>query len=689
MKKLLFLFLFFPSVLAAQSNFSRHFRVDTLGGLNGTTLYDRHAIVDFLGKVNLDSIITALRLTSNLTVDGTVAVDTFTQAAIFLSSINAATTGTFGGTITLTNAGDAGYINIQGISDGDNFSAFALKGTGTQQWQFANKATGAFSIGHNNGTSWSFPFAITLGDTINLTTGLLNVSGNAIVGGRFYGDTLSNPSGPLVIPGSLTVNGLFDVDSIKYAGGGAVTVADNLDVTGLTRLIQQTTATATFSAGAQIGQATSGTIADGFGAGLSFVGSGAASSKLYGYGNIVATRDGSDSTTYFAFAPSLNDTRTESFYLSFSTAGSRVATFGSARGVGDGLFYAGDSLFIGSTLFADANRSVAITGLSLNGGSLTTTPFSVTGTTKLNLMEWRRPSGSTAVMKLDSTGIIDLNSDFRSPIMYYSWQGTRKWHISYDSAVAGFGITQTGVATRLWFNSTGDLGINIPTTTAITSSKFSVKASNANANIFEGYRSASATLGAKLDTNFTYTGGNLAFTATGKDIGTVIVPASRIFIDDTIRAGDYTTYSYFIPGGLLVTSSDSSTKYDIRTATASLANFGNVVPREYKFKKQNFLRQFDESSVPDSIDVQENDSTVVRRSNKTEKDAARTEFYYRNNQWAKRMSQASHSGFLAQEFNQQLFGKPGSDIRQEDINVALWLKVQELEARIKALEAKK
>ena len=167
--------------------------------------------------------------------------------------------------------------------------------------------------------------------------------------------------------------------------------------------------------------------------------------------------------------------------------------------------------------------------------------------------------------------------------------------------------------------------------------------------------------------------------------GTTIL-TGKLTTVDTIRAGDYATYSYFIPGGSLVTSSDSTSKWAIRSASFNLANFGKVTPREYRFKKENFLRTFDESSVPDSIDVQINDSTSVRRSNRKAKDAARTEFYFRNNQWAERMSQVEHNGFLAQEFNQQLFGRDSKEIRQEDINIALWLKVQELEARIKKLE---
>jgi len=165
--------------------------------------------------------------------------------------------------------------------------------------------------------------------------------------------------------------------------------------------------------------------------------------------------------------------------------------------------------------------------------------------------------------------------------------------------------------------------------------------------------------------------------------------ASTLRTADTIRAGDWTTYSYFIPGGSLVTSSDSATKTGIVNAAINLANFKGVVPREYRFRKENFLRQFDESSVPDSIDVRLNDSVSVWQSNRSAKDSARADFYYRNNQWAERMSQAKHNGFLAQEFNRQLLGVESKEIRQEDINVALWLKVQELEKRIEQYEAKR
>jgi len=167
--------------------FARTGRMDSLWSDLGTlSLADSVSIAYLLsvggnlsvtGTASIDSIITALRLTSNLTVDGTVSVDTFDQAATFLSTINTA------GTITLTNTGDAGYVNVQGVSDGDNFSGLSLKGAGTQQWQFANKSSGDFNLGHNNGTSWSFPFTITAGDTVEATTNLLDVSGAGSFGG--------------------------------------------------------------------------------------------------------------------------------------------------------------------------------------------------------------------------------------------------------------------------------------------------------------------------------------------------------------------------------------------------------------------------------------------------------------------------------------------------------------------------
>jgi len=156
---------------------------------------------------------------------------------------------------------------------------------------------------------------------------------------------------------------------------------------------------------------------------------------------------------------------------------------------------------------------------------------------------------------------------------------------------------------------------------------------------------------------------------------------------DTVRSGNWTTYTYFLPGGALVQSSDESLKANILPFTANLANFKNVSPRLYNFKKEVFLEIFDRSSVPDSVDVKVDSVNTMRVSNLAAKDSAAVNFYVRNLADAERKSQIAYRGFLANEFNPLILGKQSKEINQQDVINTMWLKIQQLEARIEKLEA--
>lgn len=162
----------------------------------------------------------------------------------------------------------------------------------------------------------------------------------------------------------------------------------------------------------------------------------------------------------------------------------------------------------------------------------------------------------------------------------------------------------------------------------------------------------------------------------------------KVTAGDTIRSGNYTTYSYFIPGGALVQSSDSTTKENIQPFSANLANFKLVQPRTYNFKKETFIIPFDEKSVPDSIRIEIDSATSKMVSNKSTKDLIRAEHIQKNDAVAERLASVNHAGFLAQEFNQKLFNKSSNEIRQEDLINAMWAKIQELELRLEKVEKK-
>ncbi len=156
---------------------------------------------------------------------------------------------------------------------------------------------------------------------------------------------------------------------------------------------------------------------------------------------------------------------------------------------------------------------------------------------------------------------------------------------------------------------------------------------------------------------------------------------------DTLRTGDWTTYSYIIPGGALVQSSDEALKTDIRSFNPDLSKFSLVNPKVFKFKRENFVKTFDETSVPDSVDKQI-DSVTVRVSNKVEKDKRRAAFNAEAGAFADRMAEVKHTGLMATDFNPLIMGKNSKELNQGEVIAVLWKKVQELEARIKLLESR-
>lgn len=143
--------------------------------------------------------------------------------------------------------------------------------------------------------------------------------------------------------------------------------------------------------------------------------------------------------------------------------------------------------------------------------------------------------------------------------------------------------------------------------------------------------------------------------------------------EDTLRVGNYTTYSYVKPGDALWTSSsDSTTKTGIRELSGlDLSKFSLVKPRIFRFMEQNFYENFNESSLSDTLDA-------------ASKAARRAAFISENRANAKKLSSIDHVGFLAQEYNQKLFGRQSKEIDYGELLSVAWLKIQELEARIKA-----
>ncbi|MFW6377411.1 MAG: hypothetical protein ACOCZ5_02070 [bacterium] len=75
----------------------------------------------------------------------------------------------------VTNYSSAAYARLQGVDDGDNFSAFELRDNdNTSIWQFRNANNKNFAFAHNNGTSWSNPFLITSSGNVGINRAVPN-----------------------------------------------------------------------------------------------------------------------------------------------------------------------------------------------------------------------------------------------------------------------------------------------------------------------------------------------------------------------------------------------------------------------------------------------------------------------------------------------------------------------------------
>jgi len=154
----------------------------------------------------------------------------------------------------------------------------------------------------------------------------------------------------------------------------------------------------------------------------------------------------------------------------------------------------------------------------------------------------------------------------------------------------------------------------------------------------------------------------------------------KLTFSDTIRSGNYTTYSYFIPGGSLVTSSDENVKINVRPfalSASALSFVESINPRKYEWKKDNYTKAFDTSFVPHWFALKASEKTSTRNKWLAE---MTTE--------ADRQANRTTTGFIAQEVN-ALLGKPNSkEIDYGELNAVLWQAVQELSAKVKALETR-
>jgi hypothetical protein len=138
--------------------------------------------------------------------------------------------------------------------------------------------------------------------------------------------------------------------------------------------------------------------------------------------------------------------------------------------------------------------------------------------------------------------------------------------------------------------------------------------------------------------------------------------SGRVTSGDTIRAGDYTTYSYFIPGGALVQSSTQEIKRNITVIdppSGIFAKFLSVKPRRYQWRPEAF-RTVTFESTPDTLTDAERWAIVTADSLKAEKQAERWQI-----------------GLIAEEFNQNIFGRVSREIDQAEVTTALWIVLRE------------
>jgi hypothetical protein len=160
-------------------------------------------------------------------------------------------------------------------------------------------------------------------------------------------------------------------------------------------------------------------------------------------------------------------------------------TLGSTAGTGAGKLYAGDSLYIGTTLALDASRNASLGTVA--SGAITAT-------------------GNITVSKSNAALVLGDGSNNLSFVNFIQ-QSLRNWRIGPGSVNNGWmefiPSTATGNTTFsnpvLAFDTLGLFRFGIGNTT--TSAAFTFKGRNDKANLFELYRSASATAVATVDTN--------------------------------------------------------------------------------------------------------------------------------------------------------------------------------------------
>ena len=166
----------------------------------------------------------------------------------------------------------------------------------------------------------------------------------------------------------------------------------------------------------------------------------------------------------------------------------------------------------------------------------------------------------------------------------------------------------------------------------------------------------------------------------------------EIRCSDTLRVGNYSTYSYVIPGGSWVTSSTAQVKENITEITEPADLFTKVLtvsPKKYNFKPSVFRKNYKLTDIPDSAMV---DSVYRKLTNKERKDRLKA-LNAADSTDALKLSQRKFTGFLAEDIN-AILGKPYSkEIDYAEVIALLWKtnqalirKVNDQEARLKKIE---
>jgi hypothetical protein len=173
---------------------------------------------------------------------------------------------------------------------------------------------------------------------------------------------------------------------------------------------------------------------------------------------------------------------------------------------------------------------------------------------------------------------------------------------------------------------------------------------------------------------------------------------------DSVWVGNGIIYSWAKAGDAAFTvSSDTSLKSNIELfSDPNLSNFKHINPIKYRYKKELFLKTFNENCIPDSIPVTtyykyklpfinnygqlifiNADSSATKMvSNAKAKDSLIIDFYYRNNLEAERKSKEEFVGFSAQQFNKELYNKESNIVDYNKVVASMWLKIIQLESML-------